>query len=141
MEGFPADPEPFRATLLRALELKRLTSELELVLAAEVQITDEGHDNWNGGMDYWGISLRVPLELFVRHEELIGEREENILQTANALWRGQPGERFTSVVVSPVPLTAHGTRQVATGGIEHLPLFWELGRFRLFLTHCASYKV
>jgi hypothetical protein len=140
VEGFPADPEPLRATLLRALELKGHTGEYELVRAAEIDITHEGHDNWNGGIDFYALNFRVPLELFVKHERHLKEREESILQTAKALWRGQPAQDITSVVVYPASLTAHGTTQSATAFNTPLPPFWTPGQFRLFLTHCASYK-
>jgi len=140
MEGFPNDPEPLRATLLRALELKGLGHESELVRVAEIGITHEGHDNWNGGIDFFAVNLRVPLELFVKHEEQLKTREDRILQAAKALWRGQSAEDITSVVIYPASLTAHGTRQIAIGGNRALPLFWTPGKFRLFLTHCASYK-
>lgn len=139
MEGFPTDPEPLRATLVRALDLKGLAGESELIRAAEIDITHEGHDNWNGGIDFYAINLRIPLELFVKHEERLKEREDRILQTAKALWRGQTGEEIASVVVYPASLTAHGTKQI-TGGNALLPPFWTPGKFRLFLTHCASYK-
>src|SRR5712692_5478221 len=140
MEGFPNDPEPLRVTLLRALELKGLGHESELVRTAEIDITYEGHDNWNGGIDFYAVNLRIPLELFVKHEEQLKKREERILQAAKALWRGQSAEEITSVVIYPASLTAQGTRRFATGGNTLLPPFWTPGKFRLFLTHCASYK-
>ncbi|MEX2157194.1 MAG: toll/interleukin-1 receptor domain-containing protein [Gemmatimonadales bacterium] len=137
MDGFPTNPEPLRISLARALELKGWAHEADIVRSAEIDITLESHDNWNGGIDYYGLGFRVPLEAFAKIEAGLEEFEKRILQTAQIFWRGIDNEGISSVVVHPAALTASGARHAVPAV---LPPFWAAGQFRLFLSHCSSQK-
>lgn len=138
MDGFPFDPEPLRAALVRALELKGWDEEATAVRVGKLEIDPEGHDNWNGGIDFYGLRVEIPLESFVKLEDRLEELEERILRIAKTFWRAVPSEDITKVTVSPVAPTAAGLTFLQPPA--SLPSYWAAGKFRLFLSHCATHK-
>src|SRR3954469_3822624 len=126
MDGFPNNTEPLRVSLARALELKACLDEAGLVRSAEIDITLEDHDNWNGATDHYALRLRIPLEMFAKIEHQLKKIESRILEAVQIFWRGVENEGIIQVVIHPAPLTASGGKQ-ALPTIP--PSFWTAGQF------------
>jgi len=138
-QPFPESDETIRATIARVLELKGMTSEGQLLRMAGLSIRHTDHDNWNGGVDYYAVELRIPLEVFVQIEPEIKDHEKRILDVAKSVWRDFESDIISTVRFVPDRAGASSGNLVpAVAG--QLPAFWEDGRFRLFLSHCSSRK-
>lgn len=129
-----------RATLLRVLELKGLTTEVQLLRMASLGIRHTESDGWNGRVDYFTVDLTIPLEVFVQIEGDLEQHETRIREAAGTAWRDFESDVISSVRFRP------DRHAVATGTptpipATNLPSFWDHGRFRLFLSHCSSQKV
>ncbi len=124
---------------MRVLELKGLSSETQLLRMADVSVQHIEHDNWNGGIDYYAVTLRIPLEVFVQIEPELERHEKHILEVAKSVWR-----EFESDIISTVRFlpdrTSASSDQTTPMPASQLPNFWEDGKFRLFLSHCSSRK-
>lgn len=106
-----------------------------------------GHDNWDGGIDFYALMLQVPVRLYAEVEERRERLEESILKRIQQLTRGNGGVSVTEVVVSPVlvdrirPPAPSDLSEQFREPSEHsseVPSYWQAGHFRLFISHPSS---
>lgn len=95
------------------------------------------HDNWNGGVDFYNIVIRIPVEFFeeLRKNGTI-ERIENMINEyyTNAM-RGMDD----SVQISSIVLKPYADEMMFIGdNIDDS--MWKLGQFRLFISHLTINK-
>lgn len=92
------------------------------------------HDNWNGGIDYFTIELRVSVEQFIQIE---GDNESKISDDIT--------KAFENALKSNDSLVINGTTIVPyddeTVYIPTSESIWDMDYFRLFISHVSENKV
>lgn len=92
------------------------------------------HDNWNGGIDFYMIIIRIPVEFFenLRSRGIIEEVENKVDGFYNDAMRGD-GEsiQLSKVVLKPT------TEDIFTFGDNLDYSMWKPGFFRLFISHLS----
>lgn len=95
------------------------------------------HDNWNGGIDFYMIIIRVPVDYFenLRRRGIIEEIENKIGGFYNDAMRGD-GEslQLRGVVLKPT------ADDISTFGDNVDDSMWKPGLFRLFISHLSANK-
>jgi hypothetical protein len=99
-----------------------------------------GYHNWDGGIYYFTLYLDVPVEVFVPVEKNLAELEKTIEASVASITRATGNMRLTNVVVRPRHEGAVrlSPTVIAPVDVKHL---WEVGMFRLFLSHVSAHKV
>lgn len=94
----------------------------------------DNHDNWNGGIDYFTIELRVSVEQFIQIE---GDNERKISDDIT--------KAFENALKSNESLVINGTTIVPYDDeIVYIPTsesIWDMDYFRLFISHISENKV
>lgn len=94
----------------------------------------DNHDNWNGGIDYFTIELRVSVEQFIQIE---GDNERKISDDIT--------KAFEKALKSNESLVINGTTIVPyddeTVYIPTSESIWDMDYFRLFISHLSDNKV
>ncbi len=95
------------------------------------------HDNWNGGIDFYTIVLRIPVELFedFRKRGIIEDVEKTIYGFYMDAMRGD-GEsvQLRDFVIKPV------AEDIQVFGDNVDDSMWKPGYFRLFISHLSEFK-
>lgn len=120
--------------------LKRYNMDLyNIFLEDNITETFSSHDNWNGGIDYYDIIIRIPVELFedLRNQSILEECENKIRGFYLDAMRGD-GE---SIQIENVTLKP----SISTANILYLgdninDYMWKSGYFRLFISHLTVNK-
>jgi hypothetical protein len=141
MTEFRDSAKVLAATAMRLAHIKGATTEAALLGQARAGLIETGYDNWNGGTDFYTLTLEIPIEAYARVESERERLEASILKRVQDLTRAESGRSITQVVISP---ELESLEQVAPGeatGVEEaLPGFWAPGHFRLFVSHCARVR-
>jgi hypothetical protein len=94
--------ERFKPVLNTAKELlnaQNKSSIIALLNKAEISVMQTGHDNWNGGIDYYTVYVNVSVTEFVKLEVQAIEKE---IETAlNTAIRYTDSKEFSQVIISP----------------------------------------
>lgn len=93
----------------------------------------DNHDNWNGGIDYFTIELRVSVEKYL---QIKGDDESKIIEDItyafdNAL------KSIESLVINKTIIVPYDDATVYTPTTESI---WNLDYFRLFISHISENK-
>jgi hypothetical protein len=139
-ENYPIPAE----TLLQTLD--ELFSHLghdriaALLREADVSIEWEEHDNWNGGIDYYALDLKVPVVTFASVDAKRDAIEKLLLQKACAVTRQFDRDVIRRVRIIPETRTSGrpNARDLSPDVIRRI---WEHDGFRLFITHRAQEKL
>lgn len=73
-----ANPEALLAALARLFASAGAAREVAILTYSVPEIGEPHHDNWNGGTDYYPLTLHVPLKIFTQIESDIEDIEESI---------------------------------------------------------------
>lgn len=96
------------------------------------------HDNWNNGIDFYDIIIRIPIELYekLRKNNTFDITEKNIYDFYKAAMRGD-GEsiQIRDVILKPTIDTIY----LAGENIDDT--MWKPGYFRLFISHLSKDKL
>ena len=96
------------------------------------------HDNWNAGIDYYNIVLRVPVDYYslLSQNNIVEESEQVIKDFYKEAMKGD-GEsiQLHSVLMKPFVDDSF----VFGNSIEDVSM-WKPGRFRLFISHLSDNK-
>lgn len=91
------------------------------------------HDNWNGGIDFYTIELKVSVAQYI---EIEGEIEENIAEAIT--------KAFETAIKSDESLEINGTIIVPYDDmcvfIPTSESMWDIDYFRLFISHLSDNK-
>lgn len=121
-------------------ELRGADSEASVLAQSSASLIESHFDNWNGGTDYYTLTLEIPVAVYARIEDERERIESGILRRVSDLIRTEAGVGISQVVISPhmegaeEPISQDGDTQ------EPVPAFWTPGYFRLFLSHPSSAK-
>ena len=95
------------------------------------------HDNWNGGIDFYIIVIRIPVDYFedLRQRGVVEEIENKISEFYNYAMRGD-GEsiQLRGVILKP------SADDISTFGDNIDDSMWKPGLFRLFISHLSTNK-
>ena len=95
------------------------------------------HDNWNGGIDFYMIIIRVPVDYFenIRRRGVVEEIENTIGSFYNDAMRGD-GEsiQLRGVILKPI------ADDISVFGDNVDDSMWKPGHFRLFISISAQIK-
>ena len=95
------------------------------------------HDNWNGGIDFYNIIIRVPVDYFenLRQKNAVEEAEKVIIGFYKDAMRGEDESiQLSSVILRP---TADDISNIGDNLDDSM---WKLGQFRLFISHLSLNK-
>jgi hypothetical protein len=96
-------------TVAELLRQKGEDDALRTLSQADIEITDVGYDNWNGGTELWTVYLRIPVSIFVsiehRRDEIVRIITENL-----ELVTGKDNGYWVSANISPMRAPSPGRR-------------------------------
>lgn len=95
------------------------------------------HDNWYGGIDYYNIIIKVPVEYFegLQKRGVIEETEQKVLSCYNYAMRGDgDSKQIRSIFFKP------STDDIYTFGDNLDDSMWKPSLFRLFISHLSLNK-
>ncbi len=102
-----------------------------------IEETWVNHDNWNGGIDFYNIVIRVPVDFFetLRKRNAVEETEKVLKEYYDDAMRGE-GEsiQISNVILKPT------AEDISTFGDNLDDSMWKHGQFRLFISHLSSNK-
>ncbi len=96
------------------------------------------HDNWNGGIDFYRIVIKIPLTLYttLRKNNDIESSEKRIFDCyMEAMRGGDDSLQINNIVLRP------STDDIPIIGENFNDLMWRSGFFRLFISHLSSDKI
>ena len=126
-------------TYTRTIQKLLLRYDKELASAYVDKNIDEiwqGHDNWNGGIDFYLIKLNLPLDVYYKLQDSnrIAEAEGKILSFYGDMMKGEDSVQLSGVVISP------SDDSQMDFGSNNNDSMWKPGYFRLFISHVSDYK-
>jgi len=96
------NPEPLLSTLARLFALEGAARELAILADAEAELEVTDYDNWDGGIYTFGLSLRIPEELYSQLYEDLKTCQDRILEKAQRVFSTSSSETLGSVSISPI---------------------------------------
>lgn len=108
-----------------------------LILDKNIDSIWESHDNWNGGIDYYHIKIRIPVKLFnkLKKNEQLEEFENALKDYYDIAMRGEDStKQLNAVVLQPSTEDDLTFRENADANM------WTGGYFRLFVSHLTANK-
>lgn len=141
MNEFRHRARQLTAMAQRMAQIRGANPEAALLAQAKASLIETGYDNWNGGTEFFTLTLEVPLEAYVRVEPERDRLESSILKRIQDLTRAEGGRAVTQVVISP-ELEDIESEALDDGTIVDAspPSFWAPGHFRLFISHCSRVR-
>ena len=98
----------------------------------------EHHDNWNGGIDYYRIIVKIPVEFFSNlRKRGVVEEKENVIES---LYRDAMRGDDDSIQLSGVYLKP-SANDIVEFGDNIDDTMWRPGYFRLFISHLSANKI
>lgn len=77
----------------------------EYLIDGNIETVWDSHDNWNGGIDYYHIIVRIPVKTFKQLEKknLLADYEKTLQDSYNIAMRGENSAiQLTGVYFQPV---------------------------------------
>ena len=139
-ENYPIPAE----TLLQTLD--ELFSHLgqdriaALLRQADASIEWEEHDNWNGGIEYYALNLKVPVATFASVDANRDAVEKLLVEKVGAVTRQFDRDVISRVRIIPETRAA-GRPSARDLSPDVLRRIWERDGLRLFITHRAQEKL
>ena len=117
-EGFPYDRESLCGAVAELCAIRGQAREVALLTFAEIDVNQEGYDNWNGGTYEWALTLRIPSNLYAQFDKQELEEARKVL--TNTLSEVESDEnhhmRFLiAVTLKPRPDWRHQSLQWLRG--------------------------
>jgi hypothetical protein len=115
-------------------EVSRLLDE------ARVEIEYLDHDNWDGGIDYYGLILWITPQRFAAVEDRLEHLQKRIAAKLGPLDLERGGERISSVQISVDRVTSLTALRMPLATPTDEARIWSVGRLRLFVSHVSRVK-
>jgi hypothetical protein len=111
---------------------------LDVLRRSEPTIEWTSHDNWNGGIDYYTLFLRVSIQHFAEIDSDLKLLEGELAGALERLTKGNSSELLNSVSIvpdlrEPIAIGSPIDNQDQDG-------LWKPGHFRLFVSHSSVQK-
>lgn len=133
---FPMPVETLVQTMDELLSHQGQESLAQLLRQSDADVSWQTQDNFDGGIDYYTLNLRVPIEAFATIESTRTKIEKKLLEKVEAITRQYEGCKISRIVIVPDKKLSL-RRSVPQTAIKRI---WKEG-FRLFLSHKAEVKV
>lgn len=143
MTDFRDRAQSLARTAQKLAHLRGALTEAQLLAAATAQLIETGYDSFRGETDYYTLTLEVPIELYATIEAERDDLEASILKRVKDLTRTETGVAITQVVISPELADAEpagASDADEEGQAPSVPVFWQPGHFRLFISHPSQIK-
>jgi hypothetical protein len=114
---YPGNAETLLATMAAVCAARGQAREVALLASAEASIEYVDHDNYDGGVDMYGLRLLLPAELFGQLGSDRQALEATIGETAREA-ATVPRTYIGAVWLGPAPVTASDWRQQAVGWLR-----------------------
>lgn len=123
--------------------VREIFSETDKIIADyiiddNIESVWDSHDNWDGGIDFYHIIIRIPVKAFkqLENKSLLVDYEKTLQDCYNAAIRGENSSiQLNSVVFQPT------SEDVYTIGDNTDYSMWTNGYFRLFISHLTDDKM
>ena len=96
-------------TVAEMLRLKDELDALKILNLAEMELVKTGHDNWDGGTEVWKAILRIPVSVYVPHEEELERLSDTIDQNIRTVIGSDAGF-WVSVEITPHKVLPPGAK-------------------------------
>lgn len=110
----------------------------EYLIDGNIETVWDSHDNWNGGIDYYHIIVRIPVKTFKQLEKknLLADYEKTLQDSYDIAMRGENSAiQLTGVYFQPV---SEGIDSIGNNTDTSM---WANGYFRLFISHLTKDKI
>ena len=110
----------------------------EYLIDGNIETVWDSHDNWNGGIDYYHIIVRIPVKTFKQLEKknLLVDYEKTLQDSYNIAMRGENSAiQLIGVYFQPV------SEGIDSFGNNTDTSMWDNGYFRLFISHLTKDKI
>lgn len=110
----------------------------EYLTDGNIETVWDSHDNWNSGIDYYHIIVRIPVKIFklLEKKNLLADYEKTLLDSYNIAMRGESSAiQLTDVFFQPV---SEGIDSIGNNTDTSM---WANGYFRLFISHLTKDKI
>lgn len=110
----------------------------DFLIDENVESVFDSHDNWNGGIDYYHIIVRIPVKRYksLEKKSLLEPYEKELQHCYDAAMRGESESiQLNSVVFQPA------SEETYAIGDNTDTSMWTNGYFRLFISHLTEDKI
>lgn len=141
MTEFRERAKQLARTAQRIADLRGATLEASVLAQAKASLIETGYDDFRGGVDFYTLTLEVPVDVYASLEDQRSALEASILARVTDLVRTESGSRISEVVIGPEMAEDDATAPASEESkAETVPAFWEAGKYRLFLSHPSAVK-
>lgn len=126
----------YYSTVAELLKEEKLTDAYRIFTGGDVTSFVVDHDNWDGGIDFYGVEITVDVKSFVALRTR-GIIEEVCGQIATAFNDSMSNTRDS---VRGVSLTPSATTIVDERKISEPSSYWKVGYYKVFISHVSKYK-
>ncbi|HTI60388.1 hypothetical protein [Mucilaginibacter sp.] len=92
---------PILYTVSEILKADNLAELNNLLSSANLTVEQTGHDNWNGGIDYFTLFVSLEVKVFVKVRDRIQQLETTLLQKFDIATRHIDHAQITSILIVP----------------------------------------
>lgn len=93
--------KPVFATAKELLVAQDETNLVNILNTSDITVVQTGHDNWNGGINYYTLYIDMNVPDFVKNKPQIETIEQKILEAFNTATRYTESEVFSQILISP----------------------------------------
>jgi len=112
----------------------------QLLDGARSAIQFTHHDNWDGGTDFYELSLWISARRFAQIENRLKPLEEKIASKLTRLKVGSANDVLNSVQILLDPIVGPGAATLPLPTVTDETRIWAPGRLRLFISHVSRIK-
>lgn len=126
-------------TVKALLKAKGETEILKLFKRDNLRCIQTGHDNWNGGIDFYQVELSVSATEYVKLEkkDKIGNIESLINTILNDVTKGDESIVFNNVIIVPFDPANNIDSEEDIADFS----FWDFGYYNIFISHLTKDKI
>lgn len=95
------------------------------------------HDNWNGGIDFYTVNIKVPVNIY---KQITGDNREQDLENTVMQAFHDSMKDVNSIDVQGVSIIPYKEDNDDNIVNENAVKYWTPGYFRMFISHVSSHK-
>ncbi len=139
--SYPRSPADVVATLSEFYDHSQDKDLPEVLRSAEPTVEYSNYDNWNGGMHFYTLHLKIPVGMFAKIEPRLELVQKNIEDKLGKLFRDDESRVLSAVVFSATSSMVMPKMRLSRPDDGKSADLWEDGFVRLFLSHVSQHKV